>query len=69
MCEGAKILNRYLGLGWEEAHHPWSKNRHQYTALEILKHFREVVIPLQNIKEVPNQAPIKLPTRQFYARD
>ncbi len=23
----------------------------------------EVVIPLQNVKEVPNQAPIKLPTR------
>jgi hypothetical protein len=58
-----QILIRYLGLGWEEAHHPWSKNRHQCTALELLKHLCEVVIPLQNVKEVPNQAPIKLPTR------
>ena len=58
-----QILIRYLGLGWEEAHHPWSKNRHQYTALELLKHLCEVVIALQNVKEVPNQAHIELPTR------
>ncbi len=37
-CVKEKILIRYLGLGWEEAHHPWSKNKHQYTALELLKH-------------------------------
>ena len=35
--------------------------KHQYTALELLKHLCEVVIPLQDVKEVPNQAPIKLP--------
>jgi hypothetical protein len=52
-----------LGLGWEEAHHPWSKNKHQYSAFELLKHLCEVVIPLQDVKEVPNQAPIKLPAR------
>jgi hypothetical protein len=23
-----QILIRYLGLGWEEAYHPWSKNKH-----------------------------------------
>jgi hypothetical protein len=61
-CVKEQILIRYLGLGWEETHHPWSKNRHQYTALELLKHLCEVVIPLPNVKEVPNQAPIKLPT-------
>ena len=58
-----QILIRYLGLGWEEAHHPWSKNKHQYTALELLKHLCEVVIPLQEVKEVPKQAPIKLPAQ------
>jgi hypothetical protein len=47
-----QILIRYLGLGWEEAHHPWLKNKHQYTALELLKHLYEVVIPLQDVKEV-----------------
>jgi hypothetical protein len=62
-CVKEQILIRYLGLGWEEAHHPWSKNKHQTTALELLKHLCEVVIPLQDVKEVPNQAPIKLPAR------
>ena len=58
-----QILIRYLGLGWEEAHHPWSKKKHTYTATELLKYLCEVVIPLQNVKQVPIQAPIKLPTR------
>ncbi len=58
-CVKEQILIRYLGLGWEEAHHPWSKNKHQYTASALLKHFCEIVIPLQDINEVPKQAPIK----------
>jgi hypothetical protein len=62
-CVKEQILIRYLGLGWEEAHHPWLKNKHQYTALELLKHLCEVVIPLQEVKEVPKQAPIELLTR------
>jgi hypothetical protein len=62
-CAKEQILIRYLGLGWEEAHHPWSKSKHQYTALEPLKHLCEVAIPLQDVKGVPNQAPIKLPAR------
>jgi len=61
-----QILIRYLSLGWEEAHHPWSKNKHIYTATELLKHLCEVVIPLQNVKQVPIQAPIKLPTQPDY---
>jgi hypothetical protein len=62
-CMKEQILIRYLGLGWEEAHHPWSKNRHQCTASELLTHLFEDVIPLQDVKEVPNQPPIKLPTQ------
>ncbi len=57
-CVKEQILIRYLGLGWEEAHHPWSKNKHIYTASELLKHLCEVVIPLQDVKEVPDQPPI-----------
>jgi hypothetical protein len=49
-----------LGLGGKKLI-PWSKNKHQYTDLELLKHLSEVVIPLQDVKVVPNQAPIKLP--------
>jgi hypothetical protein len=58
-----QILIRYLGLGWEEAHHPWSKNKCQFTASELLKHLCEVVISLQEVNKVLDQAPIKLPTR------
>ncbi len=61
-CVKEQILIRYLGFGWEEGHHPWPKNKHQYTAAELLKHMCKVVIPLQDVKEVPNQPPIKLPT-------
>jgi hypothetical protein len=31
--------------------------------LELLKHLCEVAIPLQDVKEVPDQAPIKLPAQ------
>jgi hypothetical protein len=58
-----QILIRYIGLGWEEAHHPRSKNKYQFTASELLKHLCEVIIPLQDVNKVPDQAPIKLPTR------
>jgi hypothetical protein len=58
-----QISIRYLGLRWEEAHHLWSKNKHQYTALELFKHLCKAVLPLQDLKEVPNQAPVKLPTQ------
>ena len=27
-----QILIRYLGLGWEDAHHPWSSEGHTYTS-------------------------------------
>ncbi len=58
-CVKEQILIQYLGLGWEEAHHLWSKNKHQYTASELLKHLCEIVIPLEDIIKVPKQAPIK----------
>ncbi len=62
-CVKEQILIRYLGLGWEEAHHPWLKNKHVYTASELFKHVCEIVIPLQDAKEVPDHPPIKLPAR------
>jgi hypothetical protein len=62
MHEGVDI-NQVSWTGWEEAHHLWSKSKHQYTASELLKHLCKVVIPLQDVKEVPIEAPIKLPTR------
>ncbi len=40
------ILIRYLGLGWVEAHHPWSYKGHTYTAIELFEHFVKLGLPL-----------------------
>ena len=58
-----QILMRYLGLGWVEAHHPWSKNGNPFTPEQLLEHLVTVVIPLQQIKEVPDHPPYDLPSR------
>ena len=50
-----QILIRYLGLGWEKAYHPWSRNKHVYTLTEHMEHFVKVVLPLANTEVVPDQ--------------
>ena len=55
-----QIHIRYLGLGWEKAHHPWSKNGHTYSAVELLDHLVTTVIPLEKPEIVPLEAPIDL---------
>jgi hypothetical protein len=57
-----QILIQYVGLGWEEAHHPWSKNGYVYTPAKLLKHLTMVAIPLQRTKKVPDHPPMNLPT-------
>ena len=53
---------RYLGLGWAEMHHPWSKKSHgTYSPTELLDHFIKVVLPLADTKEVPAEPPLELP--------
>ena len=58
-----QILIRYLGLGWNAAHHPWSKNKYQYSPSELLQHLVNIVIPLQQTEIVPSETPVHLPTR------
>jgi hypothetical protein len=51
-----QILIRYLGLGGgKKLITRGQKNKHQYTAAELLKQLCKVAIPLQDVKEVPNQ--------------
>jgi len=57
------ILIRYVGLGWEEAYHPWLKGGYIYTPKELLQHFTMVVIPLKRTKIVPEHPRMNLPTR------
>ena len=56
-----QILMRYLGCGWVEAHHAWSKDSVSYTATELLDHLVKKVIPLKKANSVPNEAPFEMP--------
>ena len=58
-----QILILYLGLGWAEAHHPWSKNKHVFTSSELLEHLVKVVITLEISKSIPTHPPVELPKR------
>ena len=58
-----QILIHYLGLGWIEAHHPWSKNKHVFTSSELLEHLVKVVITLEISKSIPTHPPVELPKR------
>jgi hypothetical protein len=37
-----QILIRYVGLGWEEAYHPWSKAGYIFTPIELLEHLTKI---------------------------
>ena len=41
-----QILIFHLGLGFEEAYHPWSKDGDDYTSLRLVEHFLKVFLPL-----------------------
>ena len=56
-----QILIRYLGLGWVQAHHAWSENGNTFTARRLLKHLVEVVIPLAEELDVPQEPPVNVP--------
>ena len=57
-----QILMRYIGLGWEDAHHPWSYQGRAYTPDELFNHLVNTVIPLQEIHEAPVNPPVILPS-------
>ena len=49
---------RYLGLGIEEAHHPWSENTRSFTSRELLDHLVYKVFPHEKTIVLPTEAPI-----------
>lgn len=57
-----QILIRYLGLGWVDAHHPWSKDEVTFKSRHLFNHLINVVIPLAETNEVPAEPPLSLPT-------
>ena len=56
-----QILIVHLGLGFEEAHHPWSRDRYEYSSVEILEHFVKVCLPLTKNKNLSKEATIENP--------
>jgi hypothetical protein len=56
-----QILIRLNGLGWEKAHHPWSRGPVIYSVDDLFKHLIETVIPLAATEIVPTEPPLKLP--------
>ena len=53
---------RYLGLGIEEAHHPFSDNKRSFTSRELLDHLVDKVIPHEKTIILPTETPITAPT-------
>ena len=53
---------RYLGLGIEEAHHPWYENTWSFTSLELLDHLVDKVFLHEKTIILPTEAPITAPT-------
>ena len=51
-----------LGLGIEEAHHPWSENKRSFTSRELFDHLVDKVIPHEKTIILPTEAPITAPT-------
>ena len=59
-----RILIQFLGLGWEEAYHPWSKGKHIIFPDELFDHLVNAVIQLEhNERDVPTKPQVELPSR------
>ena len=53
---------KYLGLGIEEAHNPWSENTRSFTSRELLDHLVDKVFPHEKTIFLPTEAPIIAPS-------
>ena len=54
-----QILIVHLGLGFEEAYHPWSKDCDEYTALHLIEHFVKVCLPHTKTRKVRKEPPLE----------
>ena len=57
-----QVLMRFIGLGWVDAHHPWSAKGEVFNAIHLFHHFIEKVLPLANKLEVPSEPPANFPS-------
>ena len=55
-----QITIRVKGFGWKEAAHAWSKGGTAYDSLELMKHFVDVILPMEAKLGVPSEPAFKL---------
>ena len=60
-CVKEQMLIVYLGLVFEEAHHPRPRYIYEYSAFDLLEHFVKVCLPLIKKNNVPKEAPLEHP--------
>ena len=56
-----KILIVRLGLVFDEAHHPCSRDRYEYSNVELIEHFVKFCLPHTKKKNLPKEAPMEHP--------
>ena len=56
-----KVLIVHPGLGYEESHHPWSRDKYEYSAVELIEHFVKVFLPLTKNNNLPKESPMEHP--------
>eukprot|EP00956_Cyclotella_meneghiniana_P011123 scaffold15566_cov34-Cyclotella_meneghiniana.AAC.1 len=55
-----QITIRVKGFGWKEAAHAWSKGGTAYDSLELMKHFVDVILPMEAKLGIPSEPDFKL---------
>lgn len=55
-----QITIRVRGFGWKEAAHAWSKGGTAYDSLELMKHFVDVILPMEAKLGVPCEPRFKI---------
>ena len=56
-----KILIVHLGLAFEEAHHPRSRDIYDYSDIYLLQHVLKVFLPHTKTKNLLKEAPMENP--------
>ena len=67
-CVKQQILIVQLGLVFKEAHHPWSRDIYEYSAVELLEHFVKVCLHHTKNKNLPKEDPMEHPRLPEFPR-
>lgn len=54
-----QIRIRVLGLGWEDLHHPWSKDGKEYSVDILADWLKNKIIPEEDKRPIPEKPPVK----------